>query len=584
MPKSRSTKSRRISAADAAVICASLLGTAAFLGLFQNDLNRSLRLIDQEPVGIVASRFRAALRRFQDRIIWDRLQKDSPVYNGDFIRTAEGSEAAVSFPGGAMAAIAENSLIRIFMEAEGLRIDYSGGNISVYAGETGSLTVSAGGNRVRAAAGAALSLDAGEDGAVSLQVLEGSVALGGPGGEREAPAGTALSIGGDSENGTFEELPAALGPPPAARFLSIADSPAQVEFTLPGSGEGRIEIAGDRDFTRPLRVWEGELPESGGRASVSAEIPPGRWWWRVSPAAAGTGETAVSGPFTVVSVPEPRPVSPAEDAVYYYRSDPPELRFQWEASAEVLYYILEAADNPGMDNPALKTEVRYDSLLYSGLAEGRWYWRVSPVFSALYRGSAPASPLVSFTVVRGDPPPPAVAEEAPVETAPPETAVEEPPPAVPVEAPRPAISVPPSPPPPPPPAALPQPAAIPPLPAPSGRRPETGYVLDLVALSESRTLVFSWNPVDGADAYAFTLFRETGPGRREPVVNSEGPQTSYTLEDLSLLDTGRFVWQVEALNRETGERRGRPGENVFTVDIPQPAVPRGQNPGDLYGR
>jgi hypothetical protein len=97
-------------------------------------------------------------------------------------------------------------------------------------------------------------------------------------------------------------------------------------------------------------------------------------------------------------------------------------------------------------------------------------------------------------------------------------------------------------------------------------------------------MVFRWNPVAGADAYVFTLFHETAPGRRRRIVHVEGPHTSYTLEDLSLLDTGRFVWQVEAVNRGAGGRRGRPGENLFTVDIPQPAVPRGQNPGELYGR
>ena len=197
MPKSGNTKSRRIRAADAAVIAASLLGTASFLGLFQNDLYRSLRQIDREPVGFVASRSRAAMRRLEDRIIWDRLQKDSPVYNGDFIRTAERAEAAVGFPGGALVGISENSLIRILAEGEGLLIDYTGGNISVYAGETGGLTVSAGGNRVHAAAGSLLSLDAREGGAFDLQVLEGNVSVTGPDGEKEASAGTVLGFGAD---------------------------------------------------------------------------------------------------------------------------------------------------------------------------------------------------------------------------------------------------------------------------------------------------------------------------------------------------------------------------------------------------
>jgi hypothetical protein len=120
-----------------------------------------------------------------------------------------------------------------------------------------------------------------------------------------------------------------------------------------------------------------------------------------------------------------------------------------------------------------------------------------------------------------------------------------------------------------------------------GRLPENGYVIDFEVLLESRTVVFSWNPVAGADAYIFTLFRETGSGERVSVVSFESPETSYTLEDLSLLDTGRFAWRVEAVGRGvdgTTGRRGTPEENLFTVDIPQPVRIRAQDPGIFYGR
>jgi hypothetical protein len=82
----------------------------------------------------------------------------------------------------------------------------------------------------------------------------------------------------------------------------------------------------------------------------------------------------------------------------------------------------------------------------------------------------------------------------------------------------------------------------------------------------------------------FTLFRETGSGERRPVVSFESPESSYTLEDLSLLDIGRFTWRVEAISRGAAGRRGTPGENLFTVDIPRPGMIRGQVPGVLYGR
>jgi hypothetical protein len=604
MRKKRNTKSRAIRAADGAVICLCLLGAAAFLGLFYADLNRSLRRLNEEPVGFIAFSSRAALRRFQDRIIWDRLRKESAVYNGDFIRTAERSEAAVSFPGGELIGISENSLIRIFVEAGVPRIEFGRGDISVYAGEAESF-ISFGGNRIRVAAGAVVSLgDGNETGeGFKFQVIEGNAALITPAGERDAAAGTALVVDAeDALPGTSRV--SVFTPPPAARYLTPVNAAVPVEFNwnsrnASGNGRTRIRIARDRDFDHPLTVWEGDAPEIAGDVSETAEIPPGTWRWRVS-SGDGREEILAAGGLTVVHFPPPEPLSPETEAAYYYQTEPPELRFQWRASDEALYYILEAADNPGMANPALRTEVRSRSLVSSRLAEGRWYWRVTPVFSALYRGPVPASPVVPFTISRGEPPGPvqnAGTAGAPLETAGEPPAEAGPPSGTVLAAaaetlsPRPAVVAerPPSPaenrpPPAPPPAPPPRPA---PLPAASERSPENGYVIDPGTLRDSRTIVFNWNPVQGANAYRFTLFQETASGLRRPVISFEGPETSYTLEDLSLLDLGRFVWQVEALSQGadgTVQRQGIPGENRFTVDIPQPNAPRARDTGILYGR
>jgi hypothetical protein len=545
--------------------------------MFYRDLNQSLRRLNEEPIGFIASRTRAAMRRFQDRNIWDRLRKDSAVYNGDFIRTAEHSEVAVAFPGGDLIDISENSLVRIFVDAGVTRIDFTRGNINVYAGETGS-TVSFGENQVKAAAGSVLSLGAGEEGIFNLQVIEGNASIISPVGEQEAATGTAVSL---STEGIAAAGFSVIDPPPVARFLASTNAPVPVQFSWndpAGSPEApaRIEIARNRDFREPVTVWEGNSGGTGGESSgITAEIPPGIWWWRLS----RSGEAGEEAPrqLSIVHVPPPDPVSPAPEAVYHYQTDPPELRFQWKAPEEVLYYVLEAADNPDMINPALRTEVRYNSLLYSDLTDGRWYWRVTPVFPALYRGTASASPVVPFTIARTDPP------VQPVEAVPSETvAAVEPPPPVPPLAPPPVP--PPAPPPVTPPAPPPPP---PPFPAASGRIPANGYEINSEALRESRTIVFTWNPVAGADTYVFTLFRETESGLRQSIVSSEMPETSYTLEDLSLLDIGRFVWRVEALSRKidgTVDRSGTPGENRFVVNIPQPNTPRGRTPEVLYGR
>ncbi|MDR1375063.1 MAG: FecR family protein [Treponema sp.] len=571
--------------AGAAVVCACLLGAAACLALFYADLNRSLRRLNGSPVGSVAFQSRAALRRFEDRIIWDRLHRESPVYNGDFIRTAERSEAAVRFSGGEMVNLSENSLIRIFVEGGTPRIEFSQGNISVYTGEGGGIIVSSGEKRMNVPPGAALSFNE----------------------EMASPV---------------------LAPLASARFLAPVDTPVPVEFTFaagafseegrpapsPPGGGVRVEIAGDRHFTRSLTVLE-TAPGTDSAGGLTAELPAGSWWWRASPAGGEGGGAERTGQFTVSWTPPPRTISPAPASVYYYPAEPPELRFQWTVSEEVQYYLLEAADNPDMAHPVLREEVHSGSLVSSRLGEGQWYWRVTPVFPAVYQGSVPASPVVPFSISRGDPPPVQTAPPVPA-LAPavePATVVPPPePPAAVVEAPAVRTPPPAMPPPPEPPAEIvevpaappratppatatpapqmdtpPAAAVTPPLPAAAGRMPADGYAITPETLQASRAIAFNWDPVAGADGYMFTLLSENAFGVRQPVTSAETSAPSYTLEDLSLLDQGRFIWQVEAVRRGPGgtiERRGIPGENRFTVDIPRPETPQGRDTGILYGR
>jgi hypothetical protein len=70
-------------------------------------------------------------------------------------------------------------------------------------------------------------------------------------------------------------------------------------------------------------------------------------------------------------------------------------------------------------------------------------------------------------------------------------------------------------------------------------------------------------------------------------------ETAWTLTDLSRLDVGTFVWQVEAVVAEPAEgqgasatiiRRGEIGENRFTIDFNPPSAPKPREPGKLYGR
>jgi hypothetical protein len=114
--------------------------------------------------------------------------------------------------------------------------------------------------------------------------------------------------------------------------------------------------------------------------------------------------------------------------------------------------------------------------------------------------------------------------------------------------------------------------------------PENGYVLGPARLRTSRSINFSWNPVPGAGAYLFSLYRETN-GARQRIDTAELRTPGYIFDKLSLLERGGFVWTVGALRQGSGGtvEQGETAESRFTVDVPE--VRRRELPeaGNLYG-
>jgi hypothetical protein len=127
--------------------------------------------------------------------------------------------------------------------------------------------------------------------------------------------------------------------------------------------------------------------------------------------------------------------------------------------------------------------------------------------------------------------------------------------------------------------------AIPLLSAPGNLRPAGAYRIGIEELKTQSSIAFSWSAVQGANAYIFSLYAETDNGRRQIIQRPPENRTSWTLENISTLGRGTFVWQVEAVNRGASgaiEQRGRTGENTFILDIPRPGPVNVIDPGVLY--
>ncbi|MDR0320102.1 MAG: hypothetical protein LBI28_01230 [Treponema sp.] len=128
--------------------------------------------------------------------------------------------------------------------------------------------------------------------------------------------------------------------------------------------------------------------------------------------------------------------------------------------------------------------------------------------------------------------------------------------------------------------------AVPLLPAPGNLQPLAGHRIGLEELKAQANIAFSWSAVQGANAYIITIYEQTDSGRRQIIQRPPENRTSWTLDNLATVGRGTFVWQVEAVNRNSAgaiDQRGRMGESTFVIDIPRPGQIQAEDPGTLYG-
>ncbi|MCL2044734.1 MAG: FecR domain-containing protein, partial [Treponema sp.] len=413
-------KSSRLSFRDVLIILLCAAGFSLCILLFLRDINAAYLRLNEQHVGTISFRYNTAQRRFIDRVIWDRLRNNSPVYHGDIIRTANLSEATITFENGNSVEVLSNTLIQIYSDNFGSRVDFSGGNISVNASGAG-MVISSGDKNLTVDAGAVVQAVSHQNGVLNLTVSEGTAFLD----NAAIEAGFGLLF--DAEGRTMAIPQAvAVSPRPGTRFLSPPEG-LVIDFIWNSINYTpevmtRLEVAYDRSFNRIFFAQETSA------RSLGVTLPEGSWFWRlypVSPDTTASVDAWAEIPYARIAVIYnlvPELISPRHNETFSFRSRPPPLRFQWTSSPQASSYVLEAANNPSLQNPALSLHVHSDtgdmlSVLSSALEAGTWYWRVTPVYSRDFAGSPASSVTQSFTIERGAP------LTAPVLTSPAENAV-----------------------------------------------------------------------------------------------------------------------------------------------------------------
>jgi hypothetical protein len=624
---------------DFLIIIVFLVITAISINLFRNDLLQTINLRNVEPVGYVIVRKNIVQRRLADRVLWDRLGSESPVYLGDLIRVAELSSATLYIDGNSID-LNENTLIRLTRapDGESLQIIMSEGNLSLAAGaDSGRISFDVNGRFIQVGSdydplSTILNVTSADDGMV-LQVNEGIAQLIEDGRIQEIHAGSQLAL--DAAGAVREERAAVITHPAFnARYINDSNTPFTVSFSwnrinFNDSDLLQLEIASDRNFNHILHT------QQNLNRNAQTVLNNGLWYWRLSFA----DTVLYEGRFSIIDGAGPRLHSPAINSVFRYTEELPVLNFQWNEVDEASSYIIEVCNTPDFTSPRIQRQSQITFLTDSNLGAGTWYWRVRPVFSSVYIGNSSFSQTSSFNIVHAvigselpQPITPQLRLTAPVRGARIEglTASRQQTvfsweyeaeftssrlvlsrnsnpfqgrPAIEIQNPDRNVSV----------NNLTegtwywnveiqtadgltasasqhsmlQVLPIPALPAAQNLQPVRGRRFSMSDLQTQRNLGFSWDAVRGANAYILTIFHQTETGRQQ-VFQTRPPitATNYQLENLRFLDRGTFIWQVEAVNRGQGgtiEQRGNIAESTFIMDIILPGAIHVEGTGVIDG-
>lgn len=413
---SKRTKSKRSDDPLALFVLALLLclAGASFCAFqFCASFFRSMSKVDEEPVATITFKYKTAQRKFLDRVVWDRLRQNSPVYSGDTIHTAALSEATLWFPDGTSMDLSENTMAQVFVSKSGsLQAKLSEGFAALDTTESAnSATLSMDGMDVTVSSGSAVSASSGGGGAL-VQVDKG---------EASASSGDgAISLSeGDEMAGSAGAPPSmppltVVSPLKSSRIIHDAEGARHVPFAWRASDScepgARIEISTDKSFSRVEKSID-----ASQTGSAIVDLAAGTWWWRAiaSDSSLGASEPRAERLTIIQSLP-PTLIAPAAGYVYSYRARTPAVRLIWTESPQASSYKLEISKSPDFSENAVEQSAGFTSAIISTLGEGDWFWRVTPYYSINKRGYTRASKTGTFSVVKRG------ALSAPVPVSPPE--------------------------------------------------------------------------------------------------------------------------------------------------------------------
>lgn len=378
------------------LICLSVC--AGSIWIFYKDFTSSSSRSDMTSIASISYKYKIAQRKYSDRVVWERLQQNSPIYEGDTIHTADLAQATIRFNEGTSLEIGENTMVQISLSKDGaVRLSVTGGNVDVdTTNSSGAVELEMGnGMVVNLDSGSKISARLNEDGdGAGLKIQAGNAKIQGEDGALSA--GESVKI---NENGVKKAPVTVTSISDNYRVLVFEENKSSAEvpiewFPLDDSKKKVvIQTSTKKDFSTIKNTY---TAVDSNKIKIPAE--DGTIYWRAF--TEGEEVNATEGKISFDTVSPVVATYPENEALFSYFKEKPNINFAWRGNAHSAKYKFEIDNDSEFKNPKVSQELSGQTFNVSNLDEGKYYWRVTPYYETNKIGWYGETETKSFEITR----------------------------------------------------------------------------------------------------------------------------------------------------------------------------------------
>ena len=398
----------------------------SLIGYFHDVYKTNLRT-DEKPIACLTNRSKSVQRRFRDRLVWDIIRENTPLYVGDFVRTTALAEAEITFDSGTIINMSHNSLIEILPESDIANLKITSGTVSIKTPE--KITLRAGRETLEISEDSIVSMNiqpdflpqtdnavtplllsdgtlenpaaaANSNHLISVSVERGTVRQSKSDGSIiELNAGTQIVMDSDGHQ-VKEPAIIMISPKLSQKIIKNDNETATLLFSWKALNYEsdtltKIELSYDKDGIYPYQNQTVDTEET------VFTLPNRTIYWKAYPVSKDDeiyNESMLQGSVSVFSITPIKKLQPVNNVGLTYKAAQNGIQFSWTQDDLARGYELLIANNIDMQDPIIsyttaKTEAKLDEIEF-----GTWYWQIIPIYDDSIQATQALTEANKFTV------------------------------------------------------------------------------------------------------------------------------------------------------------------------------------------